>query len=132
MKLPRVRFTIRRLMIAVAAIGTALGVGVEVVRLKRHCDQCLVKANEHASAELGYLSREAFHRARRRVKDQSPRKRGIGWFTLSAKCNLRLSSSFKTATASDVKNWSGSGSGTPLGTKPRPPSTLSMLPITAR
>ena len=52
MRMPRVRFTVRRLMIAVAVIAVALGVGLEAARLKRNCDRFESKANEHASWEV--------------------------------------------------------------------------------
>ena len=44
MRMPRVQFTIRRIMIVIAAIAVVLGVGLEGWRLKRFRDQCLMKA----------------------------------------------------------------------------------------
>jgi tetratricopeptide (TPR) repeat protein len=58
MRIPRIRFSVQRLMIAVAGIALALGLGLEVIRLKRYRDQCMAKANQHGQAELTYLAME--------------------------------------------------------------------------
>ena len=52
MRMPRVRFTVRRMMLAVAIIAITLGVGIEACRLKRFREECLLKANYHAGLEV--------------------------------------------------------------------------------
>src|SRR5271166_3056724 len=54
----RFRFTVRRMMFAVALIAVLLGVGIEAVRLKRYRDRCVAKASEHSSWELFYSNLE--------------------------------------------------------------------------
>ncbi len=62
MRNPRMRFSVRWLMIAVAVVAVALGVGLEAIRLKRYHDQCMAKANEHGQAELSYLDMQKVSR----------------------------------------------------------------------
>lgn len=58
MLLPRMRFTVRGLMIAIAVMAIALGVGIEVMRLKRFRDQFLAKAKEHEAWAAMYSNWE--------------------------------------------------------------------------
>lgn len=51
MRLPRVRFTVRRMMIAVAVVAIALGIAFGVARLKRRRDAYLIKTASFASLE---------------------------------------------------------------------------------
>ena len=48
-RLPRIRFTVRRMMAAVAVTALILGGAVEAVRLRRRRDEFLRKAAEHAA-----------------------------------------------------------------------------------
>lgn len=48
MKLPRVRFTLRRMMVAVAVVGVAVGSGLTVARLKQLRDEYRRKSAYHA------------------------------------------------------------------------------------
>jgi hypothetical protein len=59
MRIPRVQFTIGRMMIAVAVIATVLGAGIEGMRLKRFRDQYLHRAKIHAYLEQSLLGTEA-------------------------------------------------------------------------
>jgi hypothetical protein len=56
MRLPRVRISLKRLMIAIAALAIVLGCSIEVSRLKRRRDAFLQKAAEHGLFK--YTSRE--------------------------------------------------------------------------
>ena len=56
MQLPRVRISLKRLMIAIAALAIVLGCSIEGIRLKRRRDAFLRKAAEHGVFE--YMSRE--------------------------------------------------------------------------
>ena len=57
-RLPRMRFTVRGMMIAVGVTAVALGSGVEAYRLKQYRDQFLAKANDHARREIDYVGIE--------------------------------------------------------------------------
>jgi hypothetical protein len=48
MRTPRLRFTVRRMMLLVALIASVLGAGIEGLRLKRNRDHFVARANEHA------------------------------------------------------------------------------------
>jgi hypothetical protein len=56
MRLPRVRISLKRLMIAIAALAIVLGCSIEGIRLKRRRDAFLQKAAEQGQFE--YMSRE--------------------------------------------------------------------------
>jgi tetratricopeptide (TPR) repeat protein len=56
MRLPRLRISVKRLMIAIAALAIVLGCSIEGIRLKRRRDAFLQKAAEHG--EFENLSRE--------------------------------------------------------------------------
>ena len=56
MQLPRVRFTIRWTMVAVALAGVLLGGGIEAVRLRKRYKFLHQKAAEHARLENVYRS----------------------------------------------------------------------------
>ncbi|SIO29898.1 hypothetical protein SAMN05444166_3595 [Singulisphaera sp. GP187] len=49
MKLPNVRFTVRRLMVAVATFAVMLGLGLEVSRIARRYRHCHEMARRHAA-----------------------------------------------------------------------------------
>jgi tetratricopeptide (TPR) repeat protein len=57
-RLPRIRFTVRRMMAAVAVTALILGGSVEAVRLKRQRDKFLTKAAEHARGKEVALETE--------------------------------------------------------------------------
>jgi tetratricopeptide (TPR) repeat protein len=57
-RLPRVRFTVRRLMAVVAALALVLGVSVEAVRLSRQRGRYLKLASENGQNELHYRTLE--------------------------------------------------------------------------
>lgn len=54
MRLPRVRFTIRTLLIVVAVSGTLLGVGIGAARLKSRSDYYSSRATDFATKEALY------------------------------------------------------------------------------
>ena len=56
MRLPRVRISLKKLMIAIAALAIVLGCSIEGIRLKRRRDAFLQNAAEHG--EFEYMSRE--------------------------------------------------------------------------
>jgi tetratricopeptide (TPR) repeat protein len=56
MRLPRVRISLKKLMIAIAALAIVLGCSIEGIRLKRRRDAFLQKAAQHG--EFEYMSRE--------------------------------------------------------------------------
>jgi hypothetical protein len=47
--MPRVRFTVRRMMIAVAIVGAALGLGLWGMRATRWANDCKTRAGWHTS-----------------------------------------------------------------------------------
>jgi hypothetical protein len=51
MRIPHVRFTVRRMMLSLAAIALILGTSIQTVRLKRQRDYCLLWAEIHAQSE---------------------------------------------------------------------------------
>jgi hypothetical protein len=51
MRLSRVRFTVRWMMIAIAVVGMALGLGAEVARLRRVAQASREKATLYGEAE---------------------------------------------------------------------------------
>jgi hypothetical protein len=55
MKLPRVRFTVRRMMIAVAIVAFLIGGGIEAARFKRLREFHLYDAAYHARREAEEL-----------------------------------------------------------------------------
>ncbi len=58
MRWPRLRFTVRRMMIVVAVLALILGGSLESIRLRRYRDECLKRAGTHARWEQSYLARE--------------------------------------------------------------------------
>jgi tetratricopeptide (TPR) repeat protein len=58
MRLPRVRFTVRRIMAVVAILALVLGVSVESIRLKRQCDKFRSLAAGHGQQETFYRQME--------------------------------------------------------------------------
>lgn len=68
MRLPCPRFTVKRLMVAVAAVALVLGCSIEAVRLKRWRDVALKRAQEHAQHEQ--LNRDLERSALEMVKTQ--------------------------------------------------------------
>ncbi len=58
MRWTRLRFTVRRMMIVVAALALILGGSLEAIRLKRYRDECLKRAGTHAQWEQTYFSME--------------------------------------------------------------------------
>jgi hypothetical protein len=52
MRPPRVQFTVRRIMIAVAIIASLLGGSIEFRRLRRAAEDYRVRAARHANMEL--------------------------------------------------------------------------------
>ena len=57
-RLPRVHFTVRRLMAVVAALAVVLGVSVESIRLSRQRDRYLKLASENGQSETFYRTLE--------------------------------------------------------------------------
>jgi hypothetical protein len=55
MRSPRMQFTIRRMMIAVAVIASVLGIGIEGMRLKRARDSHFVRCGKYAERKRLYL-----------------------------------------------------------------------------
>ncbi len=62
MRWPCPRFTVRRIMVAVAVLALILGGSLEAIRLKRYRDECLTRAATHAESER--YSRGMEHMAR--------------------------------------------------------------------
>jgi tetratricopeptide (TPR) repeat protein len=62
MRWPRPRFTVRRIMVAVAVLALFLGGSLEVIRLKRFRDECLKRAATHAESERYSLEMEQHDR----------------------------------------------------------------------
>src|SRR5690348_11927448 len=62
MRWPRVRFTIRRMMVAVAALAVVISGCLEAIRLKRRRDLFLTAASLHAQSELYTLNLERSYR----------------------------------------------------------------------
>jgi tetratricopeptide (TPR) repeat protein len=60
MRLRLMRFTVRRMMIAIAALAITLGASIEAVRLKRQRDEFLKRAAEEAKYESDDLQWERF------------------------------------------------------------------------
>ncbi len=58
MRLPRVRFTVRRLMAAVGALALVFGVSVETIRLKRQRERYLKLASDNGQSEIHYRTLE--------------------------------------------------------------------------
>ena len=52
MRMPRVRFTVRRMMVGVAVVAIGMGIGVEADRLLRIREDCLATADRHSRDEL--------------------------------------------------------------------------------
>jgi hypothetical protein len=63
MRLPRVRFTVRRMMIAIATLAVVLAGFLEAIRLKRQRDVILEMPAKHSQAEQFNLAIERFARA---------------------------------------------------------------------
>lgn len=85
MRLLRVRFTIRTLLIVVAISGTLLGVGIGAARLKRRSDYCRSRAIDFATKEslfakhvkeLEAMAAEQEH-VDKRYSDQAKRQSGL-------------------------------------------------------
>ena len=51
MRIPRVRFTLRRMLFAIAIISAALRIAIEAERVCRFRDQCFLVANAHETHE---------------------------------------------------------------------------------
>ena len=66
MRLPRLRFSVKRLMVAIAALALVLGCSIEAVRLKRWRDVALKRAQVHA--QLEQLNRDLERSALEMVK----------------------------------------------------------------
>jgi hypothetical protein len=70
MRSPRIQFTIRRMMIAVAVIASVLGIGIEGMRLKRARDSCFVRCGKYAELERIYLILERLYRSEATLNQQ--------------------------------------------------------------
>src|SRR5512144_337330 len=85
MKLPRVRFTVRRLMVAVATTAILIGTGMEGGRLIRRARYCQRWAKLHALTETRFLGMAAEFRSRAaRVQSPAFRQARLARFGLSS------------------------------------------------
>jgi tetratricopeptide (TPR) repeat protein len=66
-----VRFTVRRMMVAVAIFAVALGVGIELIRLKRFRDHFAEQARDHGLWEIFYSNMEQSSRETAAVFENS-------------------------------------------------------------
>jgi tetratricopeptide (TPR) repeat protein len=71
MRLPRVRFTVRRLMAVVAALALVLGVSIEAIRLSRQRDRYLKLASENGQSEIVYRTLERSQLALAQIDESS-------------------------------------------------------------
>ena len=71
MRFPRVRFTVRRLMVVVAALALSLGVSVEAIRLKHQREQYLKLASENGQSEKLYRNLERNQLALAQIDESS-------------------------------------------------------------
>jgi tetratricopeptide (TPR) repeat protein len=62
MRLPRLRLTVRRMMIVIAALALVLGSSIEAIRLRRWRDEFLMRAQAHAQYERINLESEGLAR----------------------------------------------------------------------
>jgi hypothetical protein len=59
MRLPRVRFTIRRLMVVVATVALALAIRIEITRIRLRSLDYQLRALDHSLAAMRYDGRPA-------------------------------------------------------------------------